>query len=235
MPPSNSIFISYRRSDSNDVTGRIYDRLVEHFGRNVVFKDVESIPFGVDFRNHLREGVGCCQIVVAVIGATWLSVSDAEGKRRLDHPDDWVRAEIETALGRNIPVVPLLVGGSRLPNVDELPGDLKNLAYRNAAQARPDPDFHEDMNRLIKRLEEIVGSPEPSIEVENPVTPSQVLKLQYLQTKRSNLEQQLRKVQAELEAVTDVTITDQYEKRLSLLFEQIEDVDQDIQKARTGK
>jgi len=91
------------------------------------------------------------------------------------------------------------------------------------------------MNRLIKRLEEIVGSPEPSIEVENPVTPSQVLKLQYLQTKRSNLEQQLRKVQAELEAVTDVTITDQYEKRLSLLFEQIEDVDQDIQKARTGK
>lgn len=235
MPPSNSIFISYRRSDSNDVTGRIYDRLVEHFGRNVVFKDVDSIPFGVDFRNHLREGVGCCQIVVAVIGATWLSVSDAEGKRRLDHPDDWVRAEIETALGRNIPVVPLLVGGSRLPNVDELPGDLKNLAYRNAAQARPDPDFHEDMNRLIKRLEEIVGSPEPSIEVENPVTPSQVLKLQYLQTKRSNLEQQLRKVQAELEAVTDVTITDQYEKRLSLLFEQIEDVDQDIQKARTGK
>jgi len=129
----------------------------------------------------------------------------------------------------------LLVGGSRLPNVDELPGDLKNLAYRNAAQARPDPDFHGDMNRLIKRLEEIVGSPEPSIEVENPVTPSQVLKLQYLQTKRSNLEQQLRKVQAELEAVTDVTITDQYEKRLSLLFEQIEDVDQDIQKARTGK
>lgn len=235
MPPSNSIFISYRRSDSNDVTGRIYDRLVEHFGRNVVFKDVDSIPFGVDFRNHLREGVGCCQIVVAVIGATWLSVSDAEGKRRLDHPDDWVRAEIETALGRNIPVVPLLVGGSRLPNVDELPGDLKNLAYRNAAQARPDPDFHEDMNRLIKRLEEIVGSPEPSIEVENPVTPPQVLKLQYLQTKRSNLEQQLRKVQAELEAVTDVTITDQYEKRLSLLFEQIEDVDQDIQKARTGK
>jgi hypothetical protein len=235
MPPSNSIFISYRRSDSNDVTGRIYDRLVEHFGRNVVFKDVDSIPFGVDFRNHLREGVGCCQIVVAVIGATWLSVSDAEGKRRLDHPDDWVRAEIETALGRNIPVVPLLVGGSRLPNVDELPGDLKNLAYRNAAQARPDPDFHGDMNRLIKRLEEIVGSPEPSIEVENPVTPSQVLKLQYLQTKRSNLEQQLRKVQAELEAVTDVTITDQYEKRLSLLFEQIEDVDQDIQKARTGK
>jgi len=57
----------------------------------------------------------------------------------------------------------LLVGGSRLPNVDELPGDLKNLAYRNAAQARPDPDFHGDMNRLIKGLEEIVGSPEPSV------------------------------------------------------------------------
>jgi hypothetical protein len=159
MSLSNAIFISYRRSDSNDVTGRIYDRLAEHFGRGVVFKDVDSIPFGVDFRTHLQQGVGHCQVVVAVIGATWLSVSDAKG-RRLDNSDDWVRAEIETALGRDIPVVPLLVGGACPPSVDELPASLKDLAYRNCAQARPDPDFHHDMDRLIRQLEVIVGGSE---------------------------------------------------------------------------
>ena len=175
--PSNSIFISYRRSDSNDVTGRIYDRLSQHFGRDVVFKDVDSIPFGVDFRAHLNQGVGNCLVLVAVIGPTWLNVAGADGKRRLDNPDDWVRAEIETALGREIPVIPLLVAGASLPREAELPEPLKPLAYRNAAQARPDPDFDHDLKRLIRRLEEVVGSPEPLINVEKPslsqLTPDQ--------------------------------------------------------------
>lgn len=168
MPLSNAIFISYRRSDSNDVTGRIYDRLAEHFGRGVVFKDVDSIPFGVDFRTHLQQGVGHCQVLVAVIGPTWLSVSDARGQRRLDNPEDWVRAEIEIALGRDIPVIPLLVGGASPPVADALPESLRDLTHRNCAQARPDPDFHHDMERLIQRLEEIVGVSELSVAVEKP-------------------------------------------------------------------
>lgn len=159
MLPPNSIFISYRRSDSNDVVGRIYDRLAQHFGRSVVFKDVDSIPLGVDFRTHLNQGVGNCRVLIAVIGSTWLTVQDAAG-RRLDNPNDWVRAEIETALGRNIPVIPLLIGGARMPGAEELPESLQGLAYRNAAQARPDPDFHHDLDRLIRNLEAVVGSPE---------------------------------------------------------------------------
>jgi hypothetical protein len=45
-----SIFISYRRDDSADVAGRIYDRLVDSFGEDLVFKDVDNIPFGMDFK-----------------------------------------------------------------------------------------------------------------------------------------------------------------------------------------
>ncbi|MBD2066235.1 toll/interleukin-1 receptor domain-containing protein [Leptolyngbya sp. FACHB-671] len=159
MPPLNAIFISYRRSDSNDVTGRIYDRLAEHFGREVVFKDVHSIPFGVNFRTHLKQEVGRCQVLIAVIGPTWLEVL----KQRLNQSQDWVRTEIAVALERAIPVIPLLVGGAQLPSANDLPSDLQELAYRNAAHARPDPDFHQDMNRLIRGLEEIVGLPEPSV------------------------------------------------------------------------
>lgn len=154
MSASNAVFISYRRSDSNDVTGRIYDFLSQHFGPDVVFKDVDSIPLGVDFRTHLNQTVGCCQALVAVIGPTWSNVLQ---KRLGQASVDWVRAEIETALGRGIPVIPLLVGGADLPSADVLPEGLQDLAYCNAALARPDPDFKPDMKRLIQGLDTLLG------------------------------------------------------------------------------
>jgi hypothetical protein len=163
MPDENSIFVSYRRSDSNDITGRIYDRLADYFGSKVVFRDVHSIPLGVDFRSHLQQQVGNCKVLVAVIGPTWLTVADQSGNRRLDVPNDWVKAEIETAINRDIPVIPVLVGGATMPKAEGLPGDLKPLAYRNGIPARPDPDFHQDMNRLIRRLDEIVGTANPKL------------------------------------------------------------------------
>ncbi|NET33245.1 MAG: TIR domain-containing protein [Cyanothece sp. SIO1E1] len=157
MPTANSIFVSYRRSDSSDVTGRIYDCLADHFGHDVVFRDVNAIPLGVDFRAHLHETVGQCHVLIAVIGLTWLAAL----QERLEQPAvDWVRAEIETALGRGIPVIPLLVRGAGMPGESKLPESLRALAFRNAAQARSDLDFHTDMDRLIRRLQEIVGVPE---------------------------------------------------------------------------
>lgn len=157
MPETHAIFLSYRRSDSSDVTGRICACLMTHFGREVVFRDIHSIPPGVDFRDHLRQAVGRCQVLIAVIGPSWLNADDQNGGRRLDSPNDWVRAEIETALQREIRVIPLLVSGAKLPSADELPESLQALAYRNAALARPDPDFDVDMSRLIRSLEAAVG------------------------------------------------------------------------------
>ena len=149
------IFISYRRSDSEDVAGRIYDRLVAHFGDDAIFKDVDDIPFGADFRDYLNESLDQCQVVLAVIGNTWLNAGNGQGKRRLDNPADWVRLELEEALGRKtMLVVPLLVSRASLPRADDLPQSMANLAYRNSAQARPDPDFHKDMSRLIGQLEQ---------------------------------------------------------------------------------
>ncbi|ASC69523.1 hypothetical protein XM38_004500 [Halomicronema hongdechloris C2206] len=149
------IFISYRRSDSEDVAGRIYDRLVAHFGHDAIFKDVDDIPFGVDFRDYLNTSLDQCQVVLAVIGKSWLMATDASGRRRLDNPADWVRLELEESLRRpDVLVVPLLVSRASLPRVDELPESLRALPYRNGAQARPDPDFHKDMNRLIVGLEQ---------------------------------------------------------------------------------
>ncbi|WP_275330702.1 GUN4 domain-containing protein [Nodosilinea sp. PGN35] len=150
-----SIFISYRRSDSQADVGRIYDRLIDHFGREAVFKDVDDIPAGADFREFLNRTLSECKVLLAVIGPGWLNAADEYSNRRLDNPADWVRLEVAEALRRkDIIVVPLLVSNARMPKVDELPPDLKELAYRNSREARPDPDFGKDMNRLISGLEQ---------------------------------------------------------------------------------
>lgn len=154
---ANPIFISYRRSDSADITGRIYDRLVEEFGEDLIFKDVDSIPLGVDFKEYLDRKVGECRVVLAVIGDRWVDAADETGNRRLEDPDDFVRIELESALARGIPVIPLLVRNARMPQEEDLPPGLRKLVFRNGVPIRPDPDFHRDMDRLIMALEEYVG------------------------------------------------------------------------------
>lgn len=147
------IFISYRRGDSADITGRIYDRVAQHFGKEAVFKDVDSIPLGIDFQKHLQEAVGQCSVLLAIIGRSWVDAGRNSGKRRLDDPRDHLRIEIETALRRDIPVIPVLVQGGTIPDAEVLPDSLKTLAYRNGLSVRPDPDFHPDMDRLIKGIQ----------------------------------------------------------------------------------
>lgn len=159
MGPIIKIFISYRREDAADVTGRVNDRLREKFGDAAIFTDVDSIPIGVDFREHLAKAVGQCDVLLAVIGRKWIDIEDSNGQRRLDHPTDFVRTEIELALDREIPVVPLLAHDITMPTDDKLPQSIKPLAFRNATTIRPDPDFHKDMDRLIAGLEKIRARP----------------------------------------------------------------------------
>jgi hypothetical protein len=146
------IFISYRRADSADITGRIYDRLIGHFGKSAIFKDVDSIPPGIDFKEHLERAVGKCKIFLVVIGDRWLEVNDSMRKSRLQDPSDFVRIEIEAALNRNILIIPLLVRGASMPAEKKLPPSLQKLIYRNGIPIRPDPDFHRDMDRLIEAI-----------------------------------------------------------------------------------
>ena len=154
---SSRIFLSYRRSDSADVTGRIYDRLAAHFGEAAVFKDVDSIPPGIDFKEHLQKAVGRCRIFLAVIGDRWLEPSGSSQENRLQDPRDFVRIELEAALDRNILFIPLLVRGAAMPTEEQLPPSLGRLVYRNAMSIRPDPDFHRDMDRLIEAISKFLN------------------------------------------------------------------------------
>lgn len=150
----NKIFISYRREDAADVTGRINDRLRQRYGEGSVFTDVDNIPFGVDFRIHLDKEVSKCNVLLAIIGRNWLNVKNDKDQPRLNDPTDFVRIEIESALRRSIPVIPLLVHGIKMPSTAALPEPLRELTFRNGIPIRPDPDFHKDMDRLIKGLDQ---------------------------------------------------------------------------------
>ena len=148
----DQIFISYRRDDAAYVTGHINDLLRKEFGDEAVFTDVDNIALGVDFRAVLDTTVSQCQVLLAVIGSEWLNASDKDGHHRLQDPADFVRIEIESALKRNIPVIPLLVSGAKMPTEAELPESLRGLVFRNGTQIRPAPDFRSDMARLINNL-----------------------------------------------------------------------------------
>jgi len=157
----HAIFIGYRREDSQDTAGRIYDRLVAAFGEPEVFKDVDNLPIGTDFGDYILGLLPQCRVFLALIGPGWLDARDASGARRIDNPADWVRIEIETALKTpGLQVVPVLVNGARMPREDELPQSLRALARLNAAVVRRDPDFHADMTRIVSALKEALRHPQ---------------------------------------------------------------------------
>ena len=125
--------------------------MVREFGSDLLFMDVDAIPLGANFVKVISEEVAKCDALLAVIGQGWLDARDANGKRRLDNGDDFVRIEIGTALKRGIPVIPILLDGTRIPKADQLPDDLKELALRNGLDVRH-ASFSQDMERLIRAL-----------------------------------------------------------------------------------
>jgi hypothetical protein len=147
----SKIFVSYRRQDTAGITGRIYDRLKTHFGASVVFMDLANIPFGLDFREHIRQTIDKCGVMLAVIGRNWAGRS---GKtRRIDDPRDFVRIEVELALQQNLPVIPVLIGRTPMPSEAELPKSLSPLAYLTALDIDQGRDFDHHVDRLIRGIE----------------------------------------------------------------------------------
>lgn len=153
----DGIFISYRRDDSAGYAGRLYDRLIPHFGADRVFMDVEGIELGTDFVAAIEEAVGSCRVLIVIIGDEWLKTADALGRRRLDDPHDFIRLETATALKRGIRVVPVLVGGALMPRADDLPEELKPLARRQAIEISH-KQWDATTAELIRALEGILSS-----------------------------------------------------------------------------
>jgi formylglycine-generating enzyme required for sulfatase activity len=152
------LFLSYRRDDLHGhavgIVPRIHERLEAHFGAGRVFMDVDTIPPGADFVDYLGSWVGKADVLLAVIGPQWADLLRA----RNDREDDFVRIEIEAALERKIPVIPLLLAGATMPGADVLTGPLAALRRRNAFPVDHGRDFNVHLARLIAELDKHYGA-----------------------------------------------------------------------------
>ena len=156
-----AIFISYRRDDTEGEAGRLFDDLVRSFGENSVFMDVSGINPGADFRKAIDDNVASCGVLLAMIGPQWASIRTTAGERRLDDPNDFVRLEIASALARNIAVIPVLVHDAKMPRPEDLPEDLKNLAFRNNVEITH-TRWNSDVQLLTDALKPYVAPAAPT-------------------------------------------------------------------------
>jgi TIR domain len=146
-----SVFMSYRREDSEGQARALKSELVNLIGKDSVFMDVDNIALGLDFRQVLQERLQACDLMLVLIGPDWLESRDAAGRRRLDNDTDLVRQEIAAALKRNIPVTPVLLQGAVMPAPERLPNDIKDLAYRNGFELGHST-WESDVKELVNRL-----------------------------------------------------------------------------------
>jgi hypothetical protein len=153
------IFISYRRNETDFPAGWLYERLAAHFGPDQVFKDVDSIELGDDFAEVIANAVGACDVLLVLIGAQWLAITDEAGHRRLENTYDFVRLEIEAALQRKVRIIPILVGRAKMPRADQLPASLGKLVNRQALELDPNR-FEADTRRLVRVLEKTLAEEE---------------------------------------------------------------------------
>ena len=162
------ITISYRREDSGVIVGRIFDRLVAHYGSDTVFRDIDNIPPGIDFRKYINEALGSTDILLAIIGPDWAG-KYPDGRTRIGEQTDLVRIEVEAALQKDIPVVPVLVAKATMPQPNELPEALQDFAYRNAIKVDAFEDFDDHLRRLIRSLDRLLqstGARPPRVEIQ---------------------------------------------------------------------
>jgi WD domain, G-beta repeat/TIR domain len=167
---ASRVFISYRREETAYAAISLFDRLAIRFGRAQIFKDIDSIQLGDDFGEVIADAVASCDVLLALIGKQWVSITDEQGRRRLDNPDDFVRLEIEAALTRNVRIIPILVASARMPRVDELPPSLTTLVRRQALELGP-THFESDTNRLLQVIDSTLAGVDtgPAVQSDHPL------------------------------------------------------------------
>jgi TIR domain len=153
---SQGVFLSYRREDAAPYARMLKDELSRRISDARVFMDLDSIEAGVDFAEVIRDTIESSAVLVALIGRQWAVLSDEGGRRRLDDPDDYVRLEIQSALERDVRVIPVLVDGAKPPRQQQLPAELQKLARLNAFELSNDR-YQYDRDRLVTLIQGVLA------------------------------------------------------------------------------
>jgi TIR domain/WD40-like Beta Propeller Repeat len=167
---SSRIFISYRRQETAYSASWLYDRLSAEFGGAQIFKDVDNLKPGDDFVDSIASAVASCDVLLALMGPNWANGIDGWGRRRIDDPADFVRLEVETALARDVRVIPLLIGDAQMPSRDDLPTGLAPLVRKHALELSP-AHFNRDAESLVAVLHEVLAEGRSKSPITEPLPP----------------------------------------------------------------
>ena len=161
VPKGQGIFISYRRSDCQPQANGLHDGLTNRLRDARIFMDIDSIPAGVDFEEHIREAIDGCDVVLVMIGDNWMDMRPGTSTRRIDEPNDFVRLEIENALANpRVRTIPVLVEGAQMPDAALLPESIQKLARINAFEL-DDRRWKADLERITVLLEDLKKQQSP--------------------------------------------------------------------------
>jgi hypothetical protein len=159
-PYMATIFLSYRRTDSPQAC-RVHQWLAQRFGNDAVFMDVADIPFAVNFRNYIQQEISNSKVLIALIGSGW--------QKRIREENDPVRMEIETAIANHVPVLPVLIGNTPMPDAEALPTSIAMISSQNAITVGVSYDFYTHMQALVPKIEAILGAlSEKSVATSDP-------------------------------------------------------------------
>lgn len=145
------VFLSYRRSEAESIAQTLFYCLIAQVERIRLFRDKDTLQPGMVFSEVIDRTIESCDIVVVLIGKTWLTVKDKNGLPRLEDETDWVRLEISAALRHKKVIVPCLINGARIPSSDQLPTELKQMASFHGIKISRDT-LERDVQPLIARL-----------------------------------------------------------------------------------
>ena len=140
----SQVFVSYRRANEA-LVGRLTDRLMGRYGQNAVFRDVSSLDYAVDFPDELAAAIRRCDVFLLAIGPDWA--------QRLEHPEDYVRLEVEQAVSERKKILPVLLDGVAMPKPEDLPASIARITRLNAPRVRAGNDFESDVSSLGGVLE----------------------------------------------------------------------------------
>lgn len=167
------IVLSYRREDSRTITSWLYEKLVDRYGKDAIFRDIDSIQPTENFRKRIGRALRDADFVVAVIGPGWTGPVSEGGEARIHSANDWVRVEIETALQLDIPLLPVLVEDAQMPQPESLPASLREITEINALPISSGSSrFYDDLDRLFRTIDVVTGAEAESDEVEAAAPPT---------------------------------------------------------------
>ena len=200
----SKVFISYRRDDSAGYAQAIYRELVQHFSKDRLFMDVDTLEPGADFVRVIEEAVNECDVLLALIGKRWANVGSGSTSR-LNDAEDFVRLEISTALARDIPVIPVLLDGMTMPSGETLPTSLKSLSRRNAIEIS-NTRFNFDVERLITTVRKILDKAEAKRKADEE-------NRRRIEEERNRVEQEQRRIEAQARQRKEERLREQQQQR----------------------